>query len=317
MAVKIGSARSDERGKITGGSIGDQKSGKEVSTQNWYLHSKGWRVFRAKDNTKAKKIAEAMIAACANNNIGYDQYNRNHLYNLASKVNFDISKVTTKTETDCSALVRVCCAYAGIKLGNFNTSTEPNVLLSSGEFTELKGDKYTKKSNLLRAGDILCTSKKGHTVIVISNGSEIDSSNDSTLRKGDKGEAVKELQNLLIAAGYNIGTSGAKKNGVDGDFGEKTLEAVKAFQKANGLEVDGVVGEKTLNALKGLQAVKMVVVTGNTVNLREGAGTKYDDIGTVKKGEEMKYISTASNGWFKVNYNGKDCYISNKYSKIK
>ena len=40
MAVKIGSARIDERGKISGGAAGNQ-TGKELSTQNWYLHSKG------------------------------------------------------------------------------------------------------------------------------------------------------------------------------------------------------------------------------------------------------------------------------------
>ena len=41
MAVLIGSARSDERGKATGGKAGDQKNGKEVSTQDWYRHKLG------------------------------------------------------------------------------------------------------------------------------------------------------------------------------------------------------------------------------------------------------------------------------------
>ena len=39
MAVKIGSARIDENGKAHGGQAGDQ-TGKEVSTQSWYLNSK-------------------------------------------------------------------------------------------------------------------------------------------------------------------------------------------------------------------------------------------------------------------------------------
>ena len=50
--VYIGSARIDERGKASGGQAGDQ-TGKEVSTQNWYLHSKGWVVLRPKDGAKA------------------------------------------------------------------------------------------------------------------------------------------------------------------------------------------------------------------------------------------------------------------------
>ncbi len=46
MSVMLGSARIDENGKASGGQAGDQ-TGKEVSTQKWYLHTKGWRVLRA------------------------------------------------------------------------------------------------------------------------------------------------------------------------------------------------------------------------------------------------------------------------------
>ena len=113
MAVKVGSARIDENGRATGGKAGDQ-TGKEVSTQNWYLHSKGWRVFRAKNPAAAEKIAKCMEMACKNSKIGYDQASRNTLYKEAEPFGFDVSKVTTPCETDCSALVRVCCAYAGI-----------------------------------------------------------------------------------------------------------------------------------------------------------------------------------------------------------
>ena len=113
MAVKVGSARIDENGKAHGGQAGDQ-TGKEVSTQSWYLHSKGWRVYRAKNPSVAEKIAQCMERACKNSKIGYDQDSRNTLYKEAEPFGFDVSKVTTACETDCSALVRVCCAYAGI-----------------------------------------------------------------------------------------------------------------------------------------------------------------------------------------------------------
>ena len=53
---------------------------------------------------------------------------------------------------------------------------------------------------------------------------------------------VKKLQELLNSKGnYNLAT--------DGIFGSKTLEAVKKYQEANGLDVDGIVGNNTWGAL--------------------------------------------------------------------
>lgn len=172
MSVIVGSARIDENGNAHGGAAGDQ-TGKEVSTQNWYNHSKGWRVFRAK-YSMGEAIAVDMQNACNNSCIGYDQYQRDSLYKEAEKVGFDCSKVTKKCETDCSALVRVCCAYAGIMLPNFRTTDEAKVLLNSGAFDEMQGTKYTQQSEYLRRGDILVTKTQGHTVVVLSNGKYAD-----------------------------------------------------------------------------------------------------------------------------------------------
>ena len=113
MTVTIGSARLDEKGKISGGKAGNQTK-KEVSIQDWYPKAKGWRVIRPNKASVAAAIAKCMQMACNNANIGYDQNQRDSLYSDASKFGFDVSKVTKATETDCSALVRVCCAYAGI-----------------------------------------------------------------------------------------------------------------------------------------------------------------------------------------------------------
>lgn len=64
-----------------------------------------------------------------------------------------------------------------------------------------------------------------------------------TLRKGDMGDEVFELQKMLKDAGYSVWT-------IDGAFGSKTEAAVKAFQTDKGLTVDGVVGPKTWAALQ-------------------------------------------------------------------
>lgn len=166
MAVTVGSARSS----FGNTSPGDQAGGKEVSTQAWYLHSKGWYVYRAKDPAAREKIAEAMEKACANDDIGYSQPTRNTLYNDIKGKGFDPSKTSKKANTDCSALVRVCCAYAGIMLGDFITSNEGTVLVKSGKFDKLTEDKYCKQADYLMRGDILCTRTKGHTVVVLTDG---------------------------------------------------------------------------------------------------------------------------------------------------
>ena len=58
-----------------------------------------------------------------------------------------------------------------------------------------------------------------------------------TLKLGSKGKFVKELQNLLDLT-------------VDGDFGIKTENAVKNFQKKHNLTEDGIVGPKTWQVLQ-------------------------------------------------------------------
>lgn len=171
--VYIGHAVGDENGRASGGDAGNQ-NGKELRTSAWYLNPKGWRVFRAKDRDTARRIAEDMRRACKNMNIGYDQWQRGTLYAAASLVEFDCSRVDTPCETDCSALVRVCLAYAGIRTANFNTVSEPARLIVSGKFIELTDDKYTKGSAFLMEGDILVTRVKGHTCVVLNDGDKAE-----------------------------------------------------------------------------------------------------------------------------------------------
>ena len=66
----------------------------------------------------------------------------------------------------------------------------------------------------------------------------------ANLKYGSTGSDVKDLQNALIDAGY-----GDIVGKADGIFGAKTQNAVKAYQKANGLVVDGIAGKNTLGAL--------------------------------------------------------------------
>ena len=70
-----------------------------------------------------------------------------------------------------------------------------------------------------------------------------------TLKKGDTGSGVVEVQEALLQAGYDVGKN---KNGdplVDGIYGGETMSAVRAFQHDNGLDPDGIVGPLTWAAL--------------------------------------------------------------------
>lgn len=162
-AVLFGSARIDEHGNITGGQAGDQ-TGKEVSTQPFYLHKKGWSIFRPKDKTVAAKLAKAMLDACNNNHIGYDQNSRTAVITMLKKYG-SLAKIAENTEADCSSLVRACCIEVGFDPGNFTTASASNALLSCGQFRY--AGKATKAEDCL-LGDIICTTTKGHIVIVVS-----------------------------------------------------------------------------------------------------------------------------------------------------
>ena len=59
---------------------------------------------------------------------------------------------------------------------------------------------------------------------------------------GSRGEEVRQIQTKLKRWGYYSGN-------VDGIYGTQTLNAVKYFQRKNGLAVDGIAGPKTLAAM--------------------------------------------------------------------
>ena len=132
-----------------------------------------------------------------------------------------------------------------------------------------------------------------------------------TLQNGCKGSDVTELQKTLMSLGYSL-----PKYGADGDFGTETENAVKAFQKNNGLTINGIVNTNMFALLK--KTVQTVVVTGLLVNIRAEANTSSKILGTVKKGTTLESLSAVSGaGWYKVKYKDKEGWISGKYSEPK
>lgn len=249
--VIVGSARVDERGTYSGGKAGDQ-TGKEVSTQVFYRHKKGWYLLRPKKVSVANGIAKSMLRACNNNNLGYDQGNR-----------LDIAKHGTdskeKTECDCSSLIRQCIKEAsGKDVGNFTTANEAKMLESSGLFENRKSvNTFTK----LYEGDVLVTKTQGHTVAVVGGPKRTESGSSKTKKYsktfsklpsrgyfevGDKSIDVGYLQTFLnwaIDAGLKV----------DSIYGSETKTAVKAFQRKYCLDVDGKFGKKSLAKAKAIK----------------------------------------------------------------
>ena len=98
---------------------------------------------------------------------------------------------------------------------------------------------------------------------------------DDSLRMGDSGSAVKELQTKLKKLGYYDGT-------VDSTFGSGTYAAVRAFQKKYNLTADGVAGSETLKKLDS--AYKNADSDKDDDSLRKGAtGSAVKDLQTKLK----------------------------------
>ena len=315
--IKVGSARIDENGKAHGGQAGSQTA-KEISTQSWYLSSKGWRVLRHRDPEAARRAVSAMLAACSSEYVGYDQHERDTLLKAAEPHGWDISKVTTPCETDCSALVRVCEAYAfGRDIvaeqtsARFYTGNMVKVLLATGLFYELTGSKYTESYHYLGVGDILVTATKGN---VAPKEYELG---ERIIKEGDAGPDVKNLQSYLVKLRYNVG-----EHGEDGDYGPDSMDAVEAFQTDRGLLADAEYGPETHKALmEAIEALgddapvieaapggNLVVLDDDNWNVRTGPGTAYSKVGVLHPGDMVQEVQL--DGWKAVRHKGEVRFVN-------
>ena len=96
-----------------------------------------------------------------------------------------------------------------------------------------------------------------------SSGSNSSSSSTSsllntsiTLQQGTKNDEVLKLQNMLTSLGFYTGNK-------TGNFGEKTADAVIAYQKSKGLTADGIAGKKTLAAINADYSGSSVIGNNN------------------------------------------------------
>ena len=108
-----------------------------------------------------------------------------------------------------------------------------------------------------------------------------------TMKRGTRGDDVREVQEMLISQGYLEGNA-------DGIYGPKTEAAVLKFQQENGLDATGMVGEVTIGALKNGAAgaevtAEEAVVTEETDAAEEAAVTEETDAAEEAAGEDLSY----------------------------
>lgn len=117
-----------------------------------------------------------------------------------------------------------------------------------------------------------------------------------TLRIGSRGDQVKELQQLLIAAGYLDEKQQSGRPSDDGIFGSTTAAAVKQWQRKVNLDDDGVVGPATRNKLSTIEKS-----TGaNTTTTQPPAGNTGPGILARKSGGMTKKQRFAGNSGGKI-----------------
>jgi len=152
------------------------------------------------------------------------------------KTQKDLSAKVAKGIADVSGLINRGAKYRS-DLKFLNATAKPAILIEvcfvdSTADADLYGNKF----------DEICQSI-AQSVSGASAPGPTPPAQKPTLRKGDKGTYVKELQGSLNSqlAGCNLV--------VDGDFGNLTDQAVRNFQKTRALDVDGICGPQTWGAL--------------------------------------------------------------------
>jgi len=141
-------------------------------------------------------------------------------------------------------------------------------------------------------------------------------------RTGGKATTEKEMQQALIGLGYSCGSYGA-----DGEFGDMTEMAVRAFQAGKGLKQTGKYDAETHAALMAAldrkstdaeesEARAVQIEKGKKCYVRTGPGTEHKALGVAHSEERLKYLGKTENGWHQVAYKDKVAYVSGKYGKL-
>ena len=316
--MRIGNASKDENKKYVNGKAGDQTH-EEVYIREWY--NRPWNlIIRARNNSDAEKIAVLMEQACANDNIGYDQNERNSLLAKLKGNSFNFTTVGP-CETDCSALVSTILIAIGIPEslmtvgGNLRVTWNLEEALRTlpDKFEFFDGHDFCEITDNLKRGDILLNSGH-HVAVALDNGKNI------------KTEAAPDvavpINNSNLTVGQEVKLVPGSK-WYDGStipswvFGSKLYireinnngRIVVSTQKTGA--VTGAVDQRSIQEYGEPRAQGYVVKVrvNSYLNVRKGPGTGYGTCGRLYNGNTTTIISEqsgwgerAEGGWISLNY---------------
>ena len=226
----ISNSGHDENNRYNSGKAGDQTGG-EWAIISWY--SRPWNVvMRHPKKEVAEMISALSIEAAKNDNIGYDQWQRQTYWNELKKVGYLPKNIKTPCEADCSSGVLANVKATGFllddeKLKNVSengyTATMKGILLQAG-FKQLTEKKYLINDDFLLPGDILLY-EGHHTAVNISVGKKANEEDiyKKNVKTGQKwlnsnyGNLIKECYGNLLE--------------IDGEYGIKTRAAALSVWK--------------------------------------------------------------------------------------
>ena len=220
------------------------------------------------DGIAGSKTLAKIATALGNSSSSSSSSNSSSSNSSSSSASSSLLKQGTKSEAvrTLQQNLKTLGYYTGSVTGNFGSLTKEAVY-SFQKANGLSADGVAGEKTLAAISSKL----KGGSSSGSSNNSSSSSSSSSnssssstssllntsiTLQQGTKNDEVLKLQNMLTSLGFYTGNK-------TGNFGEKTADAVIAYQKSKGLTADGIAGKKTLAAINADYSGNSVIGNNN------------------------------------------------------
>ena len=218
------------------------------------------------DGIAGSKTLAKIATALGNSSSSSSSSNSSSSNSSSSSASSSLLKQGTKSEAvrTLQQNLKTLGYYTGSVTGNFGSLTKEAVY-SFQKANGLSADGVAGEKTLSAISSKLKGGSSSGSSSSSSSSSNSNSSSASTssllntsitLQQGTKSDEVLKLQNMLTSLGFYTGNK-------TGNFGEKTADAVIAYQKSKGLTADGIAGKKTLAAINADYSGSSVIGNNN------------------------------------------------------